>query len=251
MAADAADAALRSWALRSAAPLVVFGANAAGVTFTPALLLKGALAAAYTTALTGALVYWRIAMADERRRTVQLPAADGGAAETLSVRTYDVRALKELCTSVAVGLGVAYMMHALGVSSNLLVLQSRACFAPGMAPTQGARAHAARARERCGAVMLPITVADHELVRLHVRGAKEAEAGLRRPWRSEAEKLQDACVALAPARSPLRALTASRRAQVRGAAPCVRFQKGLSKRKDAATARYVEAAAFTQRQTSV
>ena len=43
--------------------------------------------------------------------------------------------------------------------------------------------------------MLPLTVAEHELVRLHVRGASESQPGLRRPWRTEPEKMQAACVA--------------------------------------------------------
>ena len=71
---------------------------------------------------------WRIAMADERRRTVRLPAAvEGGRGEEVTVREYDTRALRELVSSVGVGLGVAWLLHAAGVTTNLLVLQSRAC----------------------------------------------------------------------------------------------------------------------------
>ena len=124
MESDAA--ALRPWVLRCAAPLVVFAANAFGFAFTNERLAKGALAVAYTTALTAALVYGRVAVADERRRTVLLPASAAGPAAVVSVREYDVRALKDLCSSVGVGLAVAWMLHALGVTSSVLVLQTRA-----------------------------------------------------------------------------------------------------------------------------
>jgi hypothetical protein len=123
----AAETALRTWALRCSAPLILLAANAAGVAFTPDRIAKAALAVVYTTALTAALVFWRIAMADERRRTVRLPAAPGGAVETLTVREYDTRALRELCSSVAVSLCTAALLHAAGVTTNLLVLQTRAC----------------------------------------------------------------------------------------------------------------------------
>lgn len=143
--------ALRTWLLRAAAPPLLLVANICGVQFTTALLRKAALAVAYITALTGAAVYWRIAVADERVRTVRAPApsaADGF--ETLSVRDYDTRALKQLCSSILVvrsmggggcalcrltvagafwppqGLGVAWLMHSAGYSSTLITLQTRA-----------------------------------------------------------------------------------------------------------------------------
>ena len=124
MESDAA--ALRPWVLRCAAPLVIFAANALGFAFTNERLAKGALAVAYTTALTAALVYGRIAVADERRRTVLLPASATGPAAVLSILEYDTRALKELCSSVGVGLAVAWLLHALGITSSVLVLQTRA-----------------------------------------------------------------------------------------------------------------------------
>ena len=43
-------------------------------------------------------------------------------------------------------------------------------------------------------MLLPLTVFEHELVRLHVRGESESEPGLRRPFATEAAKLMAACV---------------------------------------------------------
>jgi hypothetical protein len=40
-----------------------------------------------------------------------------------------------------------------------------------------------------------MTVFDHEIVRLHLRGASQSQPGLRRPFRSEPEKLTEMCAA--------------------------------------------------------
>ncbi len=45
-------------------------------------------------------------------------------------------------------------------------------------------------------MLLPNTVFDHELVRLHLRGASQTQHGLRRPFRSEPEKMTEMCAPL-------------------------------------------------------
>jgi hypothetical protein len=174
MSAGGADV-LHAWVLRASAPLIIFAANSLGVKFTSEHLNKSALAVAYITALTAASVYWRIANDDERARTVRVApggtaapsvAAAVGAAETLTIRQYDTRALRQLVTSVGVvraygrvhacacaalqmaaalnsrahilcaacvcvaaaaqSLGIAWLLHASGVTSNMLTLQIRA-----------------------------------------------------------------------------------------------------------------------------
>jgi hypothetical protein len=162
---------LHAWALRASAPLIIFAANSFGVKFTSERLNKAALAVVYVTALTAASVYWRIASDDERARTVRVApgstaapsaAAAVGDAETLTVRQYDTRALRQLLSSVGVvrccarvcvcacaglqpaaaltpshfplhgmcalaaaaqSLGIAWLLHASGVTSNMLTLQ--------------------------------------------------------------------------------------------------------------------------------
>ena len=227
MESDAA--ALRPWVLRCAAPLVIFAANALGFAFTNGRVAKGALGVAYTTVITATLLYGRIVMADERRRTVLLPASAVGPAAVLSVREYDMRALKELCSSVGVGLAVAWMLHARGVTSSVLVLQTRAYPAHHAAALGSLSLLIDETHSRfCWrAVVLPLTVADHELVRLHVRGASESQPGLRRPWRTEPEKMQAACVWPHGAlRLRLHPLTACHGAGLASCAACSSQRKG-------------------------
>ena len=96
--------AMRPWLLRACCSLVIMAANAGGVAFTNERLTKAALAVAYTTALTAAAVFWRIARLNDTGRSVRVPhATDATQPPTLlTVRAYDTKSLRDLCSSVAV-----------------------------------------------------------------------------------------------------------------------------------------------------
>jgi hypothetical protein len=95
------------------------------------------------------------------------------------------------------GLGVAWLLHAAGITSNLIVIQTRAFAQRTLLRTHASklcphtRASAARRR----AVLLPLTLFDHEVVRLHLRRDSEAQPALRRPFATEPEKMAAMCVA--------------------------------------------------------
>jgi hypothetical protein len=202
MESDAA--ASRPWVLRCAAPLVIFAANAFGFAFTNARLAEGALAVAYTTALTAALGV-RPRGPGGRAEAHRAAARVGGGAVRRRVERAPgtTRALKELCSSVRVaGLGVAWLLHALGVTSSVLVLQTcassrtRRAAARGLAPERRLtlpRLPADRcccwrrrvARRWCGCT----------------RAARQSRSrGCARPWRTEPEEQRQAArVARRPA----------------------------------------------------
>ena len=84
-------------------------------------------------------------------------------------------------------------MHYKGVTSNLLVMQSRAR-PPALRVARLLQRDASHNTCVHTAVLLPVPVFEHELVRLHVRRAPETAPELQRPFKSEHEKMGALCV---------------------------------------------------------
>jgi len=161
---------LRSWRKKALAPLGLVAANAGGVAFTPERVRFVVAAAAFSSLLTLALVYARVVARDDRARFVSLPAAPDGAAapqppRRLSHRAYDLEQLRQLASSCALAAGTAWCVHAVGLSSTWLLLQS---------------------------LLLPLALFDSELAALHCWRLEETRAELQRPWPGEAVKAEAA-----------------------------------------------------------
>lgn len=163
---------LRSWRKKALAPLFLVAANAGGVAFTPERVRFVVAAAAFSSLLTLALIYARLVARDDRARFVLLPAAPGGAVGTtpqpprrLSHRAYDLEQLRQLAGSCALAAGTAWCVHAAGLSSTWLLLQS---------------------------LLLPLALFDSELAALHCWRLEETRAELQRPWPGEAVKAEAA-----------------------------------------------------------
>ena len=158
--------AVRAWRARCLMPLFLVLLHVTGVSLDDTALARLASFAAAVLVLTHAWTYIRVQTANDTANSVVVPQA-GGEAECLTFAVYDARAAKQLASSTLVALATAWFMHKAKVVSSLLVLQC---------------------------VLLPLSVWDAEVVRLHLWREDPSRPCLQRPWPSETDKAFAACV---------------------------------------------------------
>ena len=160
--------AVRSWRARALAPLALIACNAFGIVLTESRIRTTALACAHILVLTLAVTYSRVRSSGDTVRTAVVPVADGSdTKEEITHMEYDRRCVSQLASSSLVALVTAWLLHTSGLTTNLLVLQC---------------------------ILLPTSVFDAEVVRLHLWREDPSRLCFQRPFRSEPEKLVAAYV---------------------------------------------------------
>jgi hypothetical protein len=156
--------AVRAWRARCLVPLALVLLHVFGVSVDGAALRQRQLATASgaVLVLTHAWTYLRVQAANDTANSVVTVEA-----ECLTFAAYDTRAVKHLASSTLIALATAWFLHQAKVVSSLLTLQC---------------------------VLLPLSVWDAEVVRLHLWREDPARPCLQRPWPSETDKAFAACV---------------------------------------------------------